>query len=186
MLMKTPEAELLSAQFVCHEPVWTAARLFPGLERKAQMGVEDLGFGTSLPTMVETVHSAQGVRKLERPMLGPYMLIALQPWQFTEWSRINAVEGVARYLVVDGRPLTVSSREAARLMLAHVNRECDFSTYRPGWRDVSPDGRPRKVSVKPKIPRGVRRAQLRAKRRLKEFRTMRRRLDRMLAESRKG
>lgn len=181
MLMRTPP-QLLTTQDVDAEPIWTAAYLFPGRERRAQKGIEDLGYGTFLPTYVERQLGARGERFVEKPLLGPYLLISINPRSdngYCEWSKINAIDGVGRVLAIDGRPIRVSDREVAALFMAHALGEFNRTLVKPGHR--SPP-RPRKPRRSAQQVRAARRARVR----LKKWRALRRLLDRALEQSRRS
>lgn len=166
------------------EQIWIAAYVDPTQIKKARADIEGMDFGTFAPTCVETIRSARGERRVEHPILGPYLLIALQPHQMMNWTVLHGVGGVLRVLAVDGRPLEINGHEVSRLMYTHMTGALNFTTYRSGWKSVTKNGSPVKVSTKPKRSAQEVRQARKAKNKLKNLRKIRRELDRALAVSR--
>jgi transcription antitermination factor NusG len=103
--------------------IWVAVYTAPGAERKAQLGLEDLGFGTFLPTYAVTVQRGRKFGVVERPLLPRYILVHLTIEQRRGWSIINEIDGVTELLEVDGNPLEIPEAEVAALTLAHASGE---------------------------------------------------------------
>lgn len=172
MLMATSPAALAAIEGKAYEdePDWIAAYLETGMARKAQYGIEKLGFGTFLPVWVETIdRGPRGQRFAVHSLLGPYILIALQPDQADEWSAINDVKGVGGVLATSGKPLQVSGREVSRLMIDHATGQYNRVTYRRT-----------KNTGKAKRQRPNREQRKQAAK-IKKLRKLRKRLDRALA-----
>lgn len=108
---------------------WTAAYTKPSTERKVQKGIEELGFGTFLPTFARGWYDirARRIKAREYPLCTRYIFVCLD--ENSKWGRINNVDGIDRVMTSsrlgfeEKNPIRISEREVARMMLSHAMGE---------------------------------------------------------------
>lgn len=95
---------------------WTACYTQPGAEAKVRAGIEEIGFGTFLPTYAKCWYRDGRLRAQERPLMPRYILVAIDESNRSKIGEIHRelIEGVDHLLGI------VSETEVGRLMLAHA------------------------------------------------------------------
>lgn len=101
------------------EIYWTACYTLPGAEHEARDGIQDIGFGTFVPTFAKCWYRDGKLCASEHPLLTRYVLVALAEGD-ESWGKINDVDGIHKLLTNVGKPIRINDRDVSRLMLAHA------------------------------------------------------------------
>lgn len=143
---------------------WTACYTQPGQEAKVRAGIEDVGFGTFLPTFAKCWYRDGRLRAQERPLMPRYILVAVDETNRGKLGEIHRelIKGVDHLL---GK---VRDTEVSNLMLAHATGEYNAQVRAPNGQFAKTGD----VSQKPKRrrsrPRAIKSAKARRRRRARE------------------
>jgi len=99
---------------------WAACYTKPLAERDAQRAIEDMGFGTFIPSYRKASWYRGELRSRYYPLMPGYVLVSLTEGD-DSWNSINAApDAFCRVLINVGQPRRISEREIISLTLSHA------------------------------------------------------------------
>jgi hypothetical protein len=108
------------------EPYWTACYTLPGAEHKARAGIENVGFGTFLPTFVRKGMFRGRLTETVNPLISRYVFVAIDHANEEQIGEIHQelIDGVSHIV---GQ---VRDAEMHRLVMAHASGTFNVVTHR--------------------------------------------------------
>lgn len=137
---------------------WIACYTQPGAEAKVRAGIEEIGFGTFLPTYAKCWYRDGKMRAQERPLMPRYILVAIDENNRRKLGEIHRelIKGVDHLLG------TVRDSEVSNLMLAHAMGDYNIQVRAPNGQFARAELLPNQPKKKRKPrPRAIKSAKAR-------------------------
>lgn len=127
---------------------WFVVRTNIQCERRAQLGLDALGFRTFCPKLKKWVRHARVKSVVERPLIARHFFIEVDP-AMDGFGAIRATDGVESLLGVCGTPMVVPRRFVEEFIARQLQGEWDYAS-----KDEEGNERPLTIGCKVAIVSG--------------------------------